>query len=171
MAALRAREEAAQENLGTVWVTLSAEIAKNYIQLRGFQRRRDIVQKRIDHQEEAVKLTRELAARRGSLKKLISIGLRPKRATLRPSCLSLKWAARGPASPFTAAGLSARRDGSVSQSSRPFTATPGKQPIGLPSELLRRRPDIRKAERELAAATERVAVPLRPYFPAFPSGV
>lgn len=39
--------------------------------------------------------------------------------------------------------------------------------IGLPSELLRRRPDIRRAERLLAAANERVGEAIADYFPRF----
>lgn len=41
----------------------------------------------------------------------------------------------------------------------------GKVPAGLPSELLRRRPDIRNAERQLAAATEQIGVAVSNLFP------
>src|SRR5262249_16214320 len=40
-------------------------------------------------------------------------------------------------------------------------------PVGLPSDLLRRRPDIRRAEAELAAATARVGVARSDLFPKF----
>jgi NodT family efflux transporter outer membrane factor (OMF) lipoprotein len=39
--------------------------------------------------------------------------------------------------------------------------------VGLPSELLRRRPDVRRAERELAAATARIGVATADQFPRF----
>jgi NodT family efflux transporter outer membrane factor (OMF) lipoprotein len=45
-------------------------------------------------------------------------------------------------------------------------ASPGEIPLGLPSDLLRRRPDIRQAERSLAAATARVGVQVASLFPS-----
>jgi len=39
--------------------------------------------------------------------------------------------------------------------------------VGLPAELLRRRPDIRRAERELAAATANIGVAKADLFPKF----
>jgi NodT family efflux transporter outer membrane factor (OMF) lipoprotein len=44
---------------------------------------------------------------------------------------------------------------------------PAEIPVGLPSDLLRRRPDIREAERALAAATARVGVAEGDLFPRF----
>jgi NodT family efflux transporter outer membrane factor (OMF) lipoprotein len=44
---------------------------------------------------------------------------------------------------------------------------PDDLPAGLPSELLRQRPDIRKAEREVAAATARIGVSTADLFPRF----
>ena len=44
---------------------------------------------------------------------------------------------------------------------------PPRVPIGLPSDLLRRRPDIRRAEKDLIAANARVGVSVRDLFPRF----
>jgi multidrug efflux system outer membrane protein len=45
--------------------------------------------------------------------------------------------------------------------------TPPKVPVGLPSDLLRRRPDIRRAEAQLHAATARIGVAVADLFPKF----
>ena len=50
---------------------------------------------------------------------------------------------------------------------KPIPVAPGDLPVGLPSELLRRRPDIRRAERQLAAATARVGIAVADLFPRF----
>ena len=44
---------------------------------------------------------------------------------------------------------------------------PCEHPLAVPSELLRRRPDIRRAERQLAAATERIGAAIASLFPRF----
>ena len=48
-----------------------------------------------------------------------------------------------------------------------LSAAPPDLPVGLPSDLLRRRPDVRRAERELAAATARIGVSTADLFPRF----
>lgn len=49
----------------------------------------------------------------------------------------------------------------------PIPVAFGKIPSGLPAELLRRRPDIRSAERQAAAATEQIGVAVAELFPKF----
>jgi NodT family efflux transporter outer membrane factor (OMF) lipoprotein len=49
----------------------------------------------------------------------------------------------------------------------PIPAPPPEVPVGLPSDLLRRRPDVRRAERQLAAATANIGVQTAELFPKF----
>lgn len=52
------------------------------------------------------------------------------------------------------------------EEARPIPFSQGKVPVGLPSDLLRRRPDIRNVERQLAAATEQIGVSVALLFPS-----
>lgn len=48
---------------------------------------------------------------------------------------------------------------------RPIPIASGKIPVGLPSDLLRRRPDVRSAERQLAASTEQIGIAMADMLP------
>lgn len=50
---------------------------------------------------------------------------------------------------------------------RPIPRIPDAIALGLRSDLLRRRPDVRKAERELAAATATIGIAVASFFPVF----
>ena len=53
------------------------------------------------------------------------------------------------------------------EESKPVSALPPEVPVGLPSQLLERRPDIRRAERQIAAATARIGNAEADLFPKF----
>ncbi|MEM9057536.1 MAG: efflux transporter outer membrane subunit, partial [Pseudomonadota bacterium] len=56
--------------------------------------------------------------------------------------------------------LDANADGALPEA-------PASVPVGMPADVLRRRPDVRRAERELAAATAQIGVAKADFFPRF----
>jgi NodT family efflux transporter outer membrane factor (OMF) lipoprotein len=158
---------AAQENRRNVLVSLLAEIARNYIELRGFQHRLVIARNNIQAQQDSVDVTTErfeagitsaqdvaqaesLLATTRSQVPTLQIGVR--QSTHRLGVL-----------------IGQPPDALLDELSQaaPIPTTELDGTLGLPSDLLRRRPDIRQAERELAAATARLGVAMADLYPRF----
>ncbi len=165
--AARADAEAARANLHAAQVSVAAEVARNYLELRGAERRYEVAVANRDNQKETVRLTRvryelgrgtelDLASAQARLA-AIEAGLPPlivaQRAARHRLAVLL---GQRPGTLELAAG---RDSDAISES---FT---NPLAIGDPESLLRRRPDIRVAERQLAAATARVGVATADLFP------
>ncbi len=163
--ALQARTEAAEENLRDVWVSLSAEIAKNYIELRMLQQRRHLLLENIEVQTDSIRLTQELLDI-GDSDHLILL-----RAEQQLNTLLAEKPALDLGIDITIHRLSillGQQPGELfAELCEPscLPLLPCEKPVGLPSELLRRRPDIRRAERNLAASTELVGSAIANLFP------
>jgi NodT family efflux transporter outer membrane factor (OMF) lipoprotein len=146
-------------------VSLSAEVARNYIELRGTQRRLDIARRNLDLQREELDLTR--ARLQGGMATDLDVS---RTAALLADVLAaippLETAQR--AAMYALAVLLGRQPGDLVDelvASVAVPAAPPEVPIGLPSDLLRRRADVRRAERQLAAETARIGVAKSNWFP------
>ena len=64
-------------------------------------------------------------------------------------------------------GLSPRDLSEFIGEAKPIPVSPASVAVGIPADLLRRRPDIRRAERELAAQSERIGIAQSDLFPSF----
>lgn len=167
VAALKAKEQGVQERLCGVWVTLSAEIAKNYIELRGEQNRLEIAKQNVKLGEEALALTHELFER----------GIVNESDYLRAEADAHLLKGALPLMELNIAGsihrisiLLGLAPGELYECLSPKSAVPELPAnilVGIPSELLQRRPDVRRAERELAEATERIGTAVASLFPRF----
>jgi outer membrane protein, multidrug efflux system len=162
--AARADLGAERANYQDAEVTVAAEVARNYFELRGAQKRLAVARKNLDSEQQTLELTRLLdEAGRGSELDVQRSRARLKatEATIPPLEAAEKQAA------YRLAVLQGKRPGELDQElGSAAVATYAKAlPIGDPTELLRRRPDVRAAERQLAAATARVGVATADLFP------
>jgi NodT family efflux transporter outer membrane factor (OMF) lipoprotein len=169
--AARATSEAQVWQLRDVEVSLSAEVANDYLALRALQARRAVLAASIDHENELL----QLASARQSAGLANEVDVNQERTQLARDQAQLPQleAQAGATTNALAVLLGETAEGIQSElASMPATteATPEvgqKLPAGLPSDLLRRRPDVRMAERRLAAATDQVGVAVAKLYPSF----
>lgn len=162
--AARADADAGAAALQDAQVTLFAEVARYYFDLRGTQLRQDIARRDIVNQRDALKViqTRSTLGT-GSDQDVASA--RARLAAVQAQLPLLETRAR--ADQFHLAVLLGERPGEldVDLSAQSFTPIDVALPIGNADEVLARRPDIRVAERELAAANARIGVAKADWFP------
>jgi NodT family efflux transporter outer membrane factor (OMF) lipoprotein len=165
--AAQARTEASGERLRDAGLVLSAEVARAYIDYRVGQRRLSLALDNLGNHEELVRLT-SLQAKAGEVTSLevqrAETGRRVHEASLADLRLGLRQslAALAILTDLPMAALEARL-GEPDQ----LLAVPEAPSPGLPADLLRRRPDVRIAERELAAASADVGVAVADRYPRF----
>jgi NodT family efflux transporter outer membrane factor (OMF) lipoprotein len=156
---------ASEEDRRDVLVTLLGDVARNYIEVRGYQQRIAITRKNIAAQSEGIALSRDRfkAGLTSELDvKQAEALLATTQATLPSLDTSLKQAVH------SLGVLLGEPPGALLAElshARPIPATPGEVPVGLPSDLLRRRPDVRRAERQLGAAVANIGVQTAELFP------
>ena len=163
--AATAESEGAIEARNDAMVSLLAEVARNYVELRGSQHRLEIAQRDLNLQEDALELTRA-RFQSGVTNELDVTRAAALLASLRAAIPPLETAVRR--SMYALAVLLGREPGNLLAElspSQPVPPAPPEVPIGLPSDLLRRRPDVRRAERQLAAETARIGVAKSDWFP------
>jgi multidrug efflux system outer membrane protein len=159
--------QAAKENIRDVQVTLVAEVALNYIQLRSYQEQIAIAQDNLKAQEHTASLTRQRVSA-GFASALDTANAQAQVATTASVIPVLETSLRQ--NIYALSVLLARPPADlVDELSKPgpVPLTPPEIPIGLPSNLLRRRPDVRATEAQLHAATAQIGVATADFFPKF----
>jgi multidrug efflux system outer membrane protein len=158
---------AAKEDLNDVLVSLSAEVAVNYIEMRTSQARLDVAQANLKAQKETYELTRWrlLSGLDDDLAMAQALAnLESTRARIPALNVSVEEAKN------RIAVLLGEQPGSVHEELKDHRPIPVSSPevaVGVPADVLRRRPDVRQAEQELAAQTARVGVAQSDLYPKF----
>jgi multidrug efflux system outer membrane protein len=159
--------QAAVEMRRDVLVTLTAEVARNYIDLRTSQQRIAIARQNLDAQKHSAELTR-LRFQAGFVGGLDVASADAQAAATAAEIPLLEASARQ--SIHTLGVLLGSDPAALVQELSTAPAIPAALPavpLGVPSDLLRRRPDIREAEAAVHASTARIGAAKADLFPRF----
>ncbi len=158
---------ASHEEMRDVLVSLQAEVARNYMDLRGSQKRLATTRNNITVQEKTVALVQG-RFQMGLGNELDLMNAKTQLSLTKAALPTLEKSSRQAMHQLAIlAGLAPAN--LIDRLSRegPDLTIPKQIPINLPSDLLRQRPDIRAAERRLAAATADIGVATADLFPKF----
>lgn len=165
--AAQARVNASVESLHAAQLTLRAELVRNYIELRASQEQLAITRHSVAAMQQSVEVTQERyrlglisyldVAQAGAQKSTTESEIPPLEAAIKQAMHRL-----------------AILSGEAPNALKALLAEPGPVPNpagltapGLPAELLARRPDLRLAERNLAAASADIGVATAELYPKF----
>lgn len=163
--ASNAELDAARASLAGAQVAVTAELSRSYFELRGEQQRLAVARRNVDNQNETLALTRaRLDVGRGT--ELDTSRANAQLAATRASIAPLEAAV---ARSIHRIGVLTGREPTALRERLALPAdlpvVPEITAVGEPSQLLRRRPDIRVSERELAASTARIGIAVADLFP------
>ena len=160
--------EAAREDLRDVQVSLTAELARAYFELRGAQEQLAVAERNAENQRRTLEVTRQrLDAGRGT-----AFDTERAQVAAQPHA-RLDSAARGQrgrrAVPDRRAGRPAAGGGGLGAAGRRGTCPmlPAVVEVGTPDSVVRARPDVAVAERQLAAERAFVGAAKADYLPRF----
>jgi NodT family efflux transporter outer membrane factor (OMF) lipoprotein len=159
----RDNELAAQADLASAQLSLQAQLADSYMQLRGLDQQIELLQQTIQAYEKALKLTQTLHG--GG----IVSGLDVSRAQTQLSDARSQWSqtlAQRALMQDTIAVLVGENAANFSLPARTEPVPVPVVPLDVPSTLLQRRPDVAAAERRVAAANAGIGVARAAWFPS-----
>lgn len=154
-------------SLDATRVSLVAEVARNYVELRGFQARLQIARANLASQSETLQLA-EWRAQAGLGSELDVQQARANLEQTRAQIPALETSLA--AAEHRIALLLGDTSDSLHARLAPVRAIPripDSLAVGIPAETLRQRPDVRAAERKLAAETARMGVAEAARYPGF----
>ena len=159
--------QAAQEGLRNTMVTLTAELATDYINLRSYQAQLAVTQANLVKYRETYEMT--LEKRRSGLAADLDVAqaletVQSTEATVPVLETSIEQTMSAMAI------LLALRPGALDAelaASKPIPVVSAEVAVGIPADLLRRRPDVKQAERQVAAQSLQVGVAKANLYPTF----
>ncbi len=159
--------QTAQENLRNTMVSLTAEVALDYVNLRSYQSQISVTQSSLAKYRETYEMT--VAKRDSGLTSDLDVEqaletVQSTEATIPTLEINLQQTKNA------LAILLAQRPGSLDSELsevKPLPVIPAEVAVGIPGDLIRRRPDVRSAERQVVAQSLRLGVAKANLYPTF----
>jgi multidrug efflux system outer membrane protein len=165
--AAQANSEAAVWQLRDGEVSLSAEVANDYMTLRVAEARLALLQTALQRERDTLGIIQA----RATVGFVTELDVNQQTAQVESTAAQLPPLEAQTRAMIHALGVLLGEQPEAMteelQASRIVPSVPATLPIGLPSDLLRRRPDVREAERRLAATTAQVGVAVAQLYPKF----
>ncbi|MBI5592898.1 MAG: efflux transporter outer membrane subunit [Deltaproteobacteria bacterium] len=161
--AAQAQAQASISDYRNVLLTLNADVAVNYFLVRALDMETDVLEKSIQSREQTIRILNG-RFQTGTISEIDVVQARRELAVTRADLADTR---RRRTETFNALSLLCGKPASdfeLVEGTVP--ALPPDVPVGLPSTLLERRPDIARAERTLAARNAQIGVARAAYFPA-----
>ena len=161
-----AQLEATREARRGLLLSTLAEVARDYIELRGTQTQLRIARDNVKTATQSLNLTQQRAA--GGV--TTDLDVANASAQLRNTTAQIPRLEQQEAAGINALSLLLGQPPNALraelETAKPIPPVPPRVPVGIPSELARRRPDIRQAEAQLHAATADIGVAVADFYPS-----
>ena len=159
--------EASIADYDDILVTLTAQVGSTYVQIRTLEERLRHRRENVVIQERSLRIA-DVRFRNGAVTELdvtqATSLLRDTQAVIPTLEASIRQAKNALS---TLLGTPPRDLGDVLGPAKAIPAPPAQVAVGMPAELIRQRPDIRRAERQVAAQSEQIGIAKAELFPAF----
>lgn len=165
--ASKASLEEAYETRRSILLSTMAEIARSYVELRGAQRLYAVAQRNVQLQKKTLSLVRQQYRAGVSSETDVSLAVAQLKNT---ESILPNYIAQMQVNAYQIAVMLDKDPQTILNDiskPHPLPKLPAKVPMGLRSDILRQRPDIRAAERQLASAVAEIGVAVADFFPQF----
>ena len=160
--AARANAQATAADTATLDLAFHAELAQDYFEVRGLDAQSSLLQSTVTDYENQLDLTRKLLAN-GIGTEVDVAQARTQLQTLRAQLIDIQQArAQVRHAIATLVNLEA---GQLTLPPAPLEGNPPQVPLGVPSQLIQRRPDVAAAERRVAQANAQIGIAVSAFYP------